>query len=217
MIERVLVVQTSKLRPFLTDLFMNGRNQEIYTEILQEYTFVSRPAAEDDPNFKQIIPYVLVRHGEKYLLLRRFKTQGEKRLHGKLSLGVGGHINPETPMMDYPDIIAASLRRELDEEIKINSKWEVKLLGVINDDSSDVGKVHLGLGFLLTAASPDFEVNEKDQMSAQWASVDEIEAVRDQLEAWSQILFDHCIKCQARTELTTVAALSDSQSPPQPA
>jgi predicted NUDIX family phosphoesterase len=216
MIEHVLVVATSELQPFLTSTFTNDRSQEILSKIREQHKFMPRDEAENDPKWKQIIPYVLVRHQDNYLMLRRFKTQGEARLHDKLSLGVGGHINQDTPMHGFTDIISASLHRELDEEITLKSSYEVHAIGVLNDDSSAVGKVHLGLAFLLAVKSSGFEVNEKDQMSATWATVDEIQAAYDQLEGWSQILFERCIKYPAHTESANVAAPLDAQCPPPP-
>src|SRR5262245_26677858 len=108
--------------------------------------FVERRAAEQDSSWKQVIPYVVVRRGDALLLLERKKKQGEARLHGKLSIGVGGHINPvDDGGAGGGDVLLEGLRRELDEELDVQGALDVRAAGFLNDDSTDVGAVHYGL------------------------------------------------------------------------
>ena len=191
--EQVLVVRTDEIQPLLGNTFSSERNDEVLSYILANSRFIKRDLAEHDPSFKQVIPYVLVRHGINYLLLKRTTGQTEKRLHNKFSLGVGGHINPE-PLGGHPNIVEAGLHRELNEEVHIGGTHRIQMLGTINDDSTEVSRVHLGLAFLLESDAADFSVNEKDLMTAEWASVEQITKTFDLLESWSQILFKNCIE-----------------------
>jgi len=195
--EQVLVVRTEAVKPLLNGTFSSQRNDEVLSHILSNYTFLKRELAEHDPSYKQVIPYVLVRHGNKYLMLQRTSGQTEKRLHNKVSLGVGGHINPEPNLGQHANIIEAGLHRELAEEVSVSGNHRLRLLGTINDDSTEVGQVHLGLAFLLESDSAEFEVNEKDLMSAEWADEDQIRGAYERMESWSQILVKNCIQKQA--------------------
>ena len=195
--EQVLVVRTEAVKPLLNGTFSSQRNDEVLSYILSNYTFLKRDLAENDPSYKQVIPYVLVRHGNKYLMLKRTSGQTEKRLHNKVSLGVGGHINPEPNLGRHANIIEAGLHRELQEEVSVRGNHRLRLLGAINDDSTEVGQVHLGLAFLLESDSPQFEVNEKELMTAEWADVDQINDAFDRMETWSQILVKNCIQKSA--------------------
>jgi predicted NUDIX family phosphoesterase len=108
--------------------------------------FVERRKAEQDSSWKQIIPYVVVTRGDSLLLLERTKRQGEARLHGKLSIGVGGHINPVDENDGKPgDTLLEGLRRELAEELDVSGPAELRAAGFLNDDSTDVGAVRFGL------------------------------------------------------------------------
>ena len=125
--------------------------------------FLERRQAEQDSSFKQVIPYTLVLHGEQVLLLRRLAKGGEARLHGKLSIGVGGHINPvDGGPAEGSDLLDAGCRRELEEEIEIRSPYALQPVGIINDDASDVGSVHFGLVNLARCERPDVGIREGD-------------------------------------------------------
>jgi predicted NUDIX family phosphoesterase len=190
--EQVLVVRTEGIKPLLGQLFSSSRNSDVLAHVLSNSHFIQRSLAEHDPSYKQVIPYVLVRHRDSHLLLRRTPSQTEKRLHNKYSLGVGGHINPE-PSLGHRTIIEAGMHRELEEEVHVAGNHRIEMLGTINDDSTEVGRVHVGLAFLLETDSADFTVNECDLMTAEWASRDRIRSVYAEMETWSQILFDNCI------------------------
>jgi predicted NUDIX family phosphoesterase len=124
--------------------------------------FVERREAETCPAWKQVIPYTVVAFEGRFLLLERLATQGEERLHGKLSIGVGGHINPED---GGADLILNAALRELAEEVDVGPGVGLTPLGLLNDDSNPVGAVHVGVVFGVRAACPP-RVRETDKMRA---------------------------------------------------
>lgn len=163
-----------------------------YSFIKKNLRGMDRPLAENDPSFKQVIPYLYIQHEEEFLLYVRTKKQTETRLHEKMSLGIGGHINP-IDEVSKEDIINEALKRELSEEIDIPIVTAPAFMGFINDDLSEVGSVHLGLVFCAQAVSKSFNVVEKDKMRCEWVSKEMIAQQYDKLESWSQILFDSMI------------------------
>jgi len=188
--ENVLVVPTAGIAPLLAGSFTSTNLERCLKYILGNHSFRSRDIVEDDPSFKQIIPYVIVRHGDRYLLTRRTNRQTESRLHGKYSIGVGGHINDTEKFAAEQNVIEAGLERELDEEIHLlGQRQSLNLVGIISDDSTPVGQVHLGLVFVLETASPDFRVNEPELMTAEWATMELLQESFERMESWSQIVF----------------------------
>lgn len=192
MSEEVLVVQRRLLEPFLAsgDRLITSNTDTMLKGILAEHHFVPRSAAEYDFDLKQIIPYVVVRCRESFLLLRRTSKQTEKRLHNKYSLGIGGHINPPSPDDKGRNIITKGLYRELNEEVRLPDPGRLSFEGIINDEGSSVGKVHLGLFYVLDVESDDYSIRERDKMVGKWAGEEGISEVHDQMETWSQIIFD---------------------------
>ena len=148
--------------------------------------FMDRALAEQDPAFKQIIPYVMVEHGGQVLSYRRTSRSGEERLRHKCSIGFGGHIN-DTDQRPGTNILYTGLMREINEEIFLPTLTEIRLAGCINDDSNPVGRVHLGLLFRARLATPAFTINEPDKLVAQWSSLAELDALRADMETWSQL------------------------------
>ncbi|MFT7462612.1 MAG: putative NUDIX family phosphoesterase, partial [Pseudohongiellaceae bacterium] len=135
--------------------------------------FVERPWAEQDSSFKQIIPYVVMVHGDDVLLLQRKKAGGESRLHGKLSIGVGGHINP----IDGDEglsVLEEGCRRELTEELNIETPYTLEAKGAINDESGDVGSVHFGLVYVARCETADVSIRETEQLSGSFVSREEL-------------------------------------------
>ncbi len=151
--------------------------------------FMDRPVAEADPAYKQIIPYAVIRHSDRYFLLQRKSAQSEQRLHNKWSIGVGGHINPPETATGS-DVIGEGLTREINEELFIAPGYRETLVGLINDDTTEVGRVHLGILFEIDSASLDVLVRETDKMDGAWALPNHLEMSYDRLETWSQIVFD---------------------------
>ncbi len=193
--ENVLVVPTSGINPLLEGVFSSSNVDRCLNHILANYTFLSRAVAEHDPSFKQIIPYVLIRHQDRHLLTRRTSRQTESRLHGKYSVGIGGHINDLEQSASHQNLIFAGLERELSEEVNVlGARLSLDLAGIISDDSTDVGKVHLGLVFVLQTDSADFAVQEPDLMTAEWANVESLREKLPLMETWSQIAFRNVIE-----------------------
>jgi len=150
--------------------------------------FRPRAEVEEDPSLKQIIPYVAVQHEERYLRLRRLKTQGEARLHNRLSIGIGGHINPETE--DGRPLLVRGLEREFREELEFDSALpSIELLGFVNDDSNAVGAVHFGIACRVQVEGA-LAIRERDLMVGEWCTLEEIAAERAALESWSAFLLD---------------------------
>jgi predicted NUDIX family phosphoesterase len=154
--------------------------------------FVERRWAEKDSSLKQVIPYTLLVHGDEIFLLRRTSKGGEARLHGKLSIGVGGHINPVD--LDGADVLDAGCRRELEEEVDIRTPYALTTVGVINDDSSDVGSVHFGLVNVARCEVPDVAVRETEVLEGGFvarAALREMATTqRDRFETWSALIVD---------------------------
>ena len=192
--ENVLVVPTSGIAPLLNGIFTAVNLEGCLQYILSNHSFRSRALVEEDPSFKQIIPYVVVRHADNYLLTQRTSRQTEKRLHGKFSVGIGGHINDTEKFGAGQNVMEAGLERELEEEIHLLGRRQaLDLVGIISDDSTPVGQVHLGLVFALETDSLEFTVNEPDLMTAQWAPVSALQESFDRMESWSQIVFQNVI------------------------
>jgi predicted NUDIX family phosphoesterase len=187
--ESVLVVAREVIDQFCPQAF--GRAGEpVKAAILAQYRFLERTTAEHDFRYKQVIPYVVIRHADRYLLIRRTTKQTESRLHDKFSLGVGGHINNLDAGRPNGNIILEGMRRELAEEIKVEGEQSCELVGVINDDSTEVSRVHAGLVYVLTTSSPEFTIVEKDKYTAAWKSAEEMAQHYPQMESWAQIVYD---------------------------
>jgi predicted NUDIX family phosphoesterase len=156
--------------------------------------FVERERAERTPAWKQVIPYCVVANESGVLLMKRRKQGGEKRLHDKLSIGVGGHINPvDVDVEDDEDLVLAAARREISEEIDVRGELELRLVGSLNDDSNPVGAVHVGLVFA-AIASGSVCIREEDVLEGQVVALEELRATLargDNLETWSSILIAH--------------------------
>lgn len=150
--------------------------------------FLDRPIAEANPAFKQLIPYVVVRSRELVFLMERTEGGGDARLHGKASIGVGGHLNPVDGQVDP---LAAGLRREWEEELVADWEPRFRLIGLLNDDTNPVGAVHLGVLFEVDAAGRALAVRETAKLSGQWADAEALHAAAERLETWSRLVADH--------------------------
>ena len=189
MSESILVVRREYLAPYLTEDFglITEGVEEIVRVIEAHHEFRPRPEMETDPAYKQIIPYVLVTRGTEAFVMQRLKKGGEQRLHGLLSLGVGGHINP----VDEAEgsALTAGLRREVDEEVAVERAVSLTPLGVINNDRDEVGRVHLGFLFRLEAEGA-VTVRETEKLSGSFMPIAALPALRDKMEGWSQIALE---------------------------
>ncbi len=189
MSESILVVRREYLAPYLTEDFglITEGVEEIVRVIEAHHEFRPRPEMETDPAYKQIIPYVLVTRGAEAFVMQRLKKGGEQRLHGLLSLGVGGHINPVDEAGG--SALTAGLRREVDEEVAVERAASLTPLGVINNDRDEVGRVHLGFLFRLEAEGA-VTVRETEKLSGSFMPIAALPALRDKMEGWSQIALE---------------------------
>lgn len=155
--------------------------------------FMERPAAEADPTHKQLIPYSIFKHGDRYLSYTRGGSSGEKRLVAKRSIGIGGHINPVDQAQDQMGeaMYFNSIEREISEELQMGGTHTQRVIGLINDDSSEVGSVHLGVVHVFELSSDDVKSNEDAIQDLRFVSLQELLAQKDSLESWSQICVSH--------------------------
>lgn len=156
--------------------------------------FMSRPAAEKDPSHKQLIPYVVMEHEGKVLSYVRGKRSGESRLVAKRSIGIGGHINPvdEMPLFgDFRDAYLNAVKREVDEEVVVETPYTERVVALINDDSTEVGSVHLGVVHHWKLAEPKVSRREQVITQMEFLPLDELRAVRESMETWSQLCLDY--------------------------
>lgn len=185
--ENVLTVKRELIQQFLplkgTTAENCGRLVDI---ILNDHEFLPRPEAENDPSHKQIIPYVVLCRGDSVFVTRRLKKGGESRLHGLLSLGVGGHINPEADG-NGSDVLYRGMIREIEEEVAATPAGELIPRGIINDDTNEVGSVHLGLFYTLEVVG-DVTVRETEKLEGFWLKRSELNTMMDELESWSQFI-----------------------------
>ena len=198
--ERVLVIERSSL--------FSGRWPQGFAPVAQPASlldqlertgfFVPRPDAEDNPSWKQPIPYCLVTRGEQILTVRRTRGQSEQRLHGLYSIGLGGHVQPEDRGPE--PLFERALRRELDEELTIPglNRLQPLFLGLLNDDSNPVGQVHMGLVYRLEvspgeARHKSVQIRERSKMTGGFRSLVGSENLwqdRSRFETWSRILLE---------------------------
>ena len=151
---------------------------------LGQGSFYPRPAAEMDDSIKQIIPYLLLRDGERLFLMKRTRAGGDARLHDLYTVGVGGHMNPGD------DSVMRCLAREWSEEIAADFIPDFEFLGLLNDDEVEVGRHHLGVVYLADAAGRAVSVRETDKLSGSFETIDVARSVYDRMETWSQLALD---------------------------
>lgn len=185
MSEQVMVVATDVLRPFLTGHFIRDA-APILDLVAARHTFIDRPLAEASPEWRQIIPYVVICNASDTFTVTRTAKQTEARLHHKVSIGIGGHVNPGHTVLE-------GLQKELDEEVHIGGAYDLRLAGVINDESTEVGRVHLGACFILDARTRDVAVAETEKMHGEWMSRAQLAGARPAMETWSQIVYDELL------------------------
>ncbi len=159
--------------------------------------YMPRDEMEADPEFKQLIPYVIFRHVDSdgqisVLRYLRGKGQGESRLHSKQSIGIGGHISTLDAAETSPYV--EGMRRELEEEVDIQTPYTQQCVGLINDDTNDVGRVHLGIVHLFDVETPKVLAKERDIMDCRFVDLATVASERNHLESWSQICFEHLFK-----------------------
>jgi predicted NUDIX family phosphoesterase len=153
-------------------------------------TYRPRNEVETDPSYKQLIPYCVFRCGDDVFHYRRGGLQGEARLRSLRSIGIGGHISStdaETAEASY----LAAMRREIEEEVFLESAYTQKCVGLINDDRTDVGRVHLGIVHIFELEAPKVRPREESIIDTGFASPAELAKDSGSFETWSQICLDH--------------------------
>ena len=194
--ENILVVKRSLFDELGSFHGLNFEPRKYMAAILSRGNnfFLPRKQAENDPTHKQIIPYALLAFQDKVLFYVRGKKAGEQRLVAKGSIGIGGHMNQDDESLFNFAIDEAAYRagveREVNEEIKIDTKFEDKIVALINDDTTEVGQVHLGIVHVFKLAEPKVEKREAMITSLAFLGKNELVARRDSLETWSQLCLD---------------------------
>lgn len=183
MSEQVLVVPRGAV---ITGRGWHGVRTTDLTGVLDtiscEGRFEPRAEVESDPRWKQVIPYLVVRDGPRYFLMQRTRGGADARLHDLWSIGVGGHVNPADGG------IMGGLLREWREEIEARFEPQPRFVGLLNDDTTEVGRVHLGVVFAADAAKRPLAIRETSKLSGAFATADQVRAVADRLETWSQLV-----------------------------
>lgn len=187
--EQILVVKRTHLFTPDAPAWHGIKNSKVamYVDLIyQQKEFQPRRLMELDQAYKQIIPYMVFQYENRYFLMQRTSTTSEQRLKNLYSLGIGGHVQEQ-------DVVGFNLidwaRREFHEEISYNSSFSVTTIGILNDDTNDVGKVHLGLVLLLQGTSDEISI-KSELKSGKLVTLAECRAHYDQLESWSKCVVD---------------------------
>src|SRR6478736_6193748 len=165
-------IRTDGLGDFIAALERDGR-------------YEPRAEMERDPSFKQVIPYLVLRDGRRWFLMRRTDAGGDPRLHGRYSIAVGGHLNPGDGGL------LGGLRREWAEELVADRVPDFRLVGLLNDDTTEVGAVHLGAVYVADVAGRPVAIRETDKLTGPFVDGVAVAEVADRLETWSRLVFDH--------------------------
>ena len=196
--EHVLVVPTKLFHGLGYFQGFTTNVEQYFEELLSpEHTsYRPRNEMEEDPSFKQLIPYVIFRHTDASGRVRIFeytrgKGQGESRLHSKRSVGIGGHISSDDAegtgdLNPYEE----GMRRELDEEVIVESSHTEQCVGMINDDETEVGKVHLGVVHIFDVEQPSVRPRESEIVNARFTGLSELMSDLEGFESWSAICLE---------------------------
>ncbi len=192
--EMILVVKRDDI--FALHEPFNGLEREPVEDMVEaiesKKEFLPRSIMEQDPAYKQIIPYLVFNYADRFFLMQRKAKASEQRLKEKFTLGIGGHIREQD--MQSSSIFSWAFR-EFHEEVNFTGCASFETMGVLNDDSNDVGKVHLGLVLLIEGESPNITVKSELE-SGQMLTLEEMEPYYDRMETWTQMVYDYLCKCQ---------------------
>lgn len=186
--EKVMVVSRNDL--FLSGIWSGLKTDDVskYVRIINsKHKFIPRGQVENDPRWQQIIPYIFFEHEGKYFLMQRTAGHTDKRLASNFSLGVGGHINKSD--IKSGDIISWA-KREFEEEVDYQGPFKASFMGLLNDDSNEVGMVHLGMIIKVEGNGEAIAVRDEHQ-SGKMVSLVQIGKNYKKLETWSQIIYDY--------------------------
>jgi predicted NUDIX family phosphoesterase len=188
--EQVWVVPRAELFPGGAPHGFWAASDSFLRRIREGGFFAPRPEVEEDPSLKQVIPYGVLWRPGRIFLFRRSRKGGDSRLHDLRSVGVGGHVNPP----DREDVVLRALAREIGEEVALPEGWTPRIAGFLNDDSTPVGSVHVGVVVSVEVPPGPVEVRERDRMSGSFLAMDELLRLhsleRGGFETWSALLLD---------------------------
>ena len=192
--EQILVVPTAVFHRLGHFQGFTADAERYLTELLkpEHVSFRPRGQMEKDPGFKQLIPYCIFRHqadggGPTVFEYTRGTGQGEGRLHRKRSIGIGGHISADDVAAGDNNPYQAGMRRELEEEVAIHTPFRQRCVGLINDDETEVGQVHLGIVHVFDVERPAVEPRERELIDCGFRPVVELLADMTGFESWSSI------------------------------
>ncbi len=191
--EDVMVVNTADLAPHICGRAFDviRENSDAILELIaSKHFYIPRVQAEVSPQYRQVIPYVVITHGGDVFTLRRTRKQNEARLHDKVSIGIGGHINPGHDLL-------AGLLKELGEEVSVEEPYALDFAGILNDESTEVSRVHLGAVYVLRAPNANVTVRETEKMIGSWAARRDLASMREAMESWSQIVYDQVLSSES--------------------
>jgi predicted NUDIX family phosphoesterase len=192
--ENVLVVRRSLFDELGSFHGLNFEPEKYLQALLSRGNnfFLPRAQAENDPSHKQIIPYAIISHGDSVLHYVRGKKAGEQRLVAKGSIGIGGHMNDsdESLFAWDEDAYRAGVEREVNEEITIETPFEDRIVALLNDDTTEVGRVHLGIVHVFRLSEKKVQKREAMITNMAFLKKEELVARRDTLETWSQLCVD---------------------------
>lgn len=203
---RIMATADEKVLVFPRSLFeqlgvFQGFNPDVdhYLPVILEKKnnrFMARAQAETNPAFKQIIPYVIITDGQSVLHYVRGKKAGEQRLVAKGSVGIGGHINNEDETLFGLNSFGLeafqdAVKREVCEELSIQGEFKARPVGLINDDATEVGQVHLGVVHVFFCRPENVKKKEQVITQMEFVPIAELKAKREQMETWSQLCIDH--------------------------
>jgi predicted NUDIX family phosphoesterase len=185
MTEQVLVVPRDVLPEAAGWYGLRTDGLAAFAELVErEGRLRPRPEMEVDPTHKQVIPYLVLRDGPRYFLMQRTRGGADARLHDRYSIGVGGHLNPGDDGLD------GGLRREWAEELVADFVPSFELVALLNDDTTEVGAVHLGAVYVADAAGRAVAIRETEKLTGSFVERAAVEAVADRLETWSRLVFE---------------------------
>jgi predicted NUDIX family phosphoesterase len=189
--ERVLVLPTARFHSLGVFQGFCPRVADYLPALLDpaHLQYLPRGLAENDPAFKQLIPYGVLRWRDQVFAYTRGRTGGEARLRALRSLGIGGHICAEDGAASA-DPYRAGLMRELEEEVFLDTTYRERIIGLINDDRTPVGQVHLGIVHVLDLAEPKVRHRDEALAGGAFASLKQLRQLREEFETWSQFLLE---------------------------
>ena len=197
MSEQIIAIPREKLGFLPDQTIITDDVKRLILEMEPHYGVYDRDTIEPDSSYRQLIPYVVIRKGNKFLCMGRKK--GDARLVSKWSIGAGGHMNPVEGITSLFGLIDENMRRELEEELVILStgKKTLQPIGLIKDDSDDVSRCHLGVLFILNYTEvADIRIRETDILEGVWMTKTALRNSEyyDKLESWSKKSLDLIIE-----------------------